>query len=210
MQKYNRVSILAKEVAERIGGAGGGSLALELQKHLPNEMKSFLQKVAQNQDYNPSVQAIAKMAKSLIVSGANAAGVSISDEHLEELLLRLRQFLIENYVVVPGLAKAIECRNLNKISKLTALSQELAESHLENQVEQTSFLAKSAKNFGAIAASGFGAGFGGSVWALVSEDISRNFMRDWKESYVSSFRGDADSCEFFPFRPQHGARELHI
>ena len=47
-------------------------------------------------------------------------------------------------------------------------SQQLAERRLGNQVPETIELARSARELGARAASAFGAGFGGSVWALVS------------------------------------------
>jgi len=49
-------------------------------------------------------------------------------------------------------------------------SQELTTTHLRNQVPETIFLAKAAREEGAIAASAFGAGFGGSVWALVPKE----------------------------------------
>ena len=47
-------------------------------------------------------------------------------------------------------------------------SQLLAEKLLGNQTPETVELARSARAIGAAAASAFGAGFGGSVWALVS------------------------------------------
>ncbi len=46
-------------------------------------------------------------------------------------------------------------------------SQEAAERWLGNQIPETIALARLARHVGATAASAFGAGFGGSVWALV-------------------------------------------
>ena len=47
-------------------------------------------------------------------------------------------------------------------------SQAATEQLLGNQVPETVWLAREARGLGAIAASAFGAGFGGSVWALVA------------------------------------------
>jgi galactokinase len=40
-------------------------------------------------------------------------------------------------------------------------------------------LARAAREHGALAASSFGAGFGGSVWALVDRDAADDFATRW-------------------------------
>eukprot|EP00466_Bigelowiella_natans_P005557 jgi/Bigna1/77131/fgenesh1_pg.46_\ len=59
-----------------------------------------------------------------------------------------------------------------------------------------------ARETGAHAASAFGAGFGGSVWALVDRDKVETFVVDWKKSYKARFgEKQADVAEFFSFDP---------
>ena len=55
----------------------------------------------------------------------------------------------------------------------------MAERLLGNQVPETISLASTARALGAAAASAFGAGFGGSVWALVPEADAHAFASDW-------------------------------
>ena len=62
--------------------------------------------------------------------------------------------------------------------KLVDESQVAAEELLGNQVPETISLAKHARALGAYAASAFGAGFGGSVWALVSRSEAEQFAGD--------------------------------
>jgi galactokinase len=50
---------------------------------------------------------------------------------------------------------------------------------------------------GAIAASAFGAGFGGSVWTMIQADAAPDFLNRWKEHYQQRFPARAASSEFF-------------
>ena len=76
-------------------------------------------------------------------------------------------------------------------------SQELTDKLLRNQVAETRFLAHSARKCGAIAASAFGAGFGGSVWALVDIDESGQFMRQWMLEYGAAYPERIRNAHFF-------------
>ena len=60
------------------------------------------------------------------------------------------------------------------------------------------FLAASARRLGAAAASAFGAGFGGSVWALVEKSQMKTFLVDWKAAYEKEFPQRAPAARFFP------------
>ena len=62
-----------------------------------------------------------------------------------------------------------------------------AEALLGNQVPETVALAASARQLGAAAASAFGAGFGGSVWALVPRADAEGFAAAWLERYTRDF-----------------------
>ena len=70
---------------------------------------------------------------------------------------------------------------------VSADSQLLAEALLGNQVPETVALAASARQLGAAAASAFGAGFGGSVWALVPRADAEGFAAAWLERYTRDF-----------------------
>ncbi len=48
-----------------------------------------------------------------------------------------------------------------------------------------------------VAASAFGAGFGGSVWALVRRDDVERFTACWEESYANRFPAHVDRATFF-------------
>ena len=67
---------------------------------------------------------------------------------------------------------------------------------LHNQTPETIFLAEQARTLGAIAASAFGAGFGGSVWALVERERASTFVGEWGREYGARFPGLANA-EFF-------------
>ena len=58
------------------------------------------------------------------------------------------------------------------------------------------FLARTARKLGAAAASAFGAGFGGAVWALVASAAADEFLRDWANSYAESLPERAGGAEF--------------
>src|SRR5262249_11007925 len=70
-----------------------------------------------------------------------------------------------------------------------------------NQTQETQFLAHSARKLGAIAASAFGAGFGGSVWALVNFIESQEFLDRWAEGYRREMPDVAGNAQFFTTLP---------
>ncbi|AXK47269.1 galactokinase [Brachybacterium saurashtrense] len=96
---------------------------------------------------------------------------------------RLDQFLVESAVLVPRAHAALREGDLDAFAAAVAVSQRLAETNLRNQVPQTTALVEQARLLGARAASAFGAGFGGSVWALVPEADADAFAADWMERY---------------------------
>jgi len=87
-------------------------------------------------------------------------------------------------------------------------SQAGAERGLGNQVAETIQLQRSARRLGAVAASAFGAGFGGSVWAMVPRNQADRFLRDWSAGYLSEFPEHRRAAEFFTTTPGRSAAEL--
>lgn len=118
-----------------------------------------------------------------------------------DLLDRFDQFYAENEEIVTPFARAIQERNWRAVATLADRSQHLTESQLKNQVPQTVYLARTARELGAIAASAFGAGFGGSVWALIPVANVTPFLADWKDRYATKYAEDAARSTFFATRP---------
>jgi galactokinase len=113
------------------------------------------------------------------------------------LLRRLEQFLDENERIIPAAALALTEGAMNTFGDLVDQSQHGAEKLLENQVPQTIGLARSARQCGAKAASAFGAGFGGSVWALVEAAWAADFLAAWAHRYRKEFPAEAQRSHFF-------------
>jgi galactokinase len=114
-----------------------------------------------------------------------------------DLVTRLDQFAAEALEIIPAAGDALERGDLNALGELVDRSERGAEVLLGNQVPETVHLARSARSLGAAAASAFGAGFGGSVWALVRRDDAERFSQCWEESYLTRFPEHADRATFF-------------
>ena len=113
-----------------------------------------------------------------------------------ELLARFDQFLDESEHIVPAAAEALARNDHAALGELAERSQAGAEHGLRNQVPETMELVRSARALGAVAASAFGAGFGGSVWSLVRSADAPAFREDWEKSYRRKFPG-AKTAECF-------------
>jgi galactokinase len=93
-------------------------------------------------------------------------GASIDGWPREALEARLEHFIREDARVLEAVA-AFRDGNASDVGKLAAASQRDAEHTLRNQMDRTVALTRLAVECGAFAARSFGAGFGGSVWAMV-------------------------------------------
>ncbi|MEK6769472.1 MAG: galactokinase family protein [Gemmatimonadota bacterium] len=121
---------------------------------------------------------------------------------------RLEQFQAECEEIIPAVGDALERGAVNAIGRLVDRSQALAERCLRNQVPETVALQRSARELGAVAASAFGAGFGGSVWALVREDYAEGFREQWASRYRGEFPEAGAKSEFFVTRAGPGVTRL--
>ncbi len=109
---------------------------------------------------------------------------AITDDDLWD---RFRQFEREVDHVLPTAVRAFASSDWTELGPVVAESQQMAQDWLRNQIPETKALVAAAKNAGAIAASSFGAGFGGAVWALVTRDAQDRFKRDWQTGYAASY-----------------------
>ena len=121
---------------------------------------------------------------------------------------RLDQLLEESRELVPKVGDLLAQQEIVAAGPLVDRSQELAETHLGNQIPETVTLARLARQFGAAAASTFGAGFGGSAWALVRSEDAESFRKRWAERYAEAFPHPTQRSRFFATRPGPAVVEL--
>lgn len=119
----------------------------------------------------------------------------------DELLDRVEQFRVENFEIIPAVSELLATGRIEEIGDLVDLSQQNAERFLGNQIDETVFLQSSAREIGAVAASAFGAGFGGSVYALVRPSEAEHFNSEWRRVYIERFPQHREASEFFITRP---------
>ncbi|MCY2924314.1 MAG: galactokinase [Planctomycetota bacterium] len=168
---YNRASLLAREVF-RVYKAASGAAAPSLGAALDNS------------------EEVAERVRATLRAARGAAFSS------EELLTRFEQFYRESCRVIPAAGDCLAAGDLPGLGRLVDESQAMTESLLGNQVRETVALASSARKLGAVAASAFGAGFGGSVWALVEGASAAKFLDEWKQAYLRQFPAHADAAAF--------------
>ncbi|TFG47877.1 MAG: galactokinase [Gemmatimonadales bacterium] len=113
----------------------------------------------------------------------------------EFLAGRFRQFVTESFEIIPAATRALEGGDLQQFGDLVDRSQLGAEEGLHNQVPETIHLTRRARALGAHAASAFGAGFGGSVWAMVDASEADRFGKQWIGEYRHAFPAAARRAE---------------
>ena len=130
-------------------------------------------------------EALASSADALDRLRAAVRRSAVPDWPAPDLERRLDHFVREDRRV-PQAVEAFRRSDANVLGRLSAESQADAETLLGNQVAETAVLVGSARKLGAFAASGFGAGFGGSVWALVERDAAPDFARRWhRDAFIA-------------------------
>ncbi len=125
------------------------------------------------------------------------AGVQHDEFTPRDLLSRFEHFVTENEQVIPAAGAALDRGDVECFGRWVDRSQHAAETLLGNQIPETVWLAASARELGAVAASAFGAGFGGSVWALVAVDRVDEFLAAWQRSYTERFPAHRQQATFF-------------
>lgn len=124
------------------------------------------------------------------------------------LAARLAQFKREVEVIVPSALEAFRNADAAALGRWAVESQQAAETALRNQVPETMFLARAAMASGAYAASAFGAGFGGAVWAICAADAADQVLAEWRETYARSHPSRAGKSEWLRLEPSDGMRWL--
>ena len=136
------------------------------------------------------------------------AGLLAAQPDGEQLLARLEQFTAECEQIIPAVGDLLERGEVSGLGSLVDRSQAGAERGLGNQVAETIHLQRSARRLGAVAASAFGAGFGGSVWAMVHTETTGSFLDGWRTEYLKEFPQHGQTAEFFTTRSGPSALRL--
>lgn len=175
-EKYNRASGLASNVLEVWNQETGRSdrhlaAALASSDDAANRLRGFLSRTSR------------------------------SDFSSMELGNRFEHFVAESEEVLPAAVRALADGDVERFGREVDRSQKLGEELLGNQVGQTVFLPKCARELGALAASAFGAGFGGAVWAMIEQDKAETFLADWQMRYKDAYPDEAGVGSFFLTRP---------
>eukprot|EP00927_Polykrikos_kofoidii_P019582 TRINITY_DN1916_c0_g1_i7.p1 TRINITY_DN1916_c0_g1~~TRINITY_DN1916_c0_g1_i7.p1 ORF type:complete len:520 (-),score=98.67 TRINITY_DN1916_c0_g1_i7:235-1794(-) len=121
---------------------------------------------------------------------------------------RFEQFFDESEVLVPKLAKALKDRDFPEIKNASSESHKKTVQNLRNTIPETAWLPQHALNLGAVGASAFGAGFGGSCWAIVRKIEAKSFLEKWKDAYLTKFPRWQESSLFFQMNTGPGAFQL--
>ncbi|WP_053334056.1 galactokinase family protein [Gemmatimonas phototrophica] len=148
---------------------------------------------------------LVEIPDSLRAAAERAADAEFSAGHL---VGRLGQFFDETFVIVPQAADALQREDFTEFGRLVDKSQAGAERALENQIAETVHLQRYARELGATAASAFGAGFGGAVWAMVPTVDAERFAAKWRERYLRVHHSASHRSLFFTTSPSPPAFEL--
>ena len=173
-ERYNRASLLVREILDRWTSATG------------RRDRTLAAALGSSAEASATLDAILDRDRS-------------GDGLTDPLRRRLDHFRLENDRVIPAALRALETSDLEAFGRVVDDSQAGAEQLLGNQVPETIALTRLARELGAVAASAFGAGFGGSVWALVPSDDVADFTAQWQRRYREAVpRQISDLAVFFP------------
>ena len=148
------------------------------------------------------------IADALAVDEDAVEGLRAVVAHSPELASRLRAFLTESEEIIPSATAALEMGDLVTFGGLSDLSQRNADQQLGNQLPETNRLQELARELGAHGSTSFGAGFGGSVWALTRTDDAEAFSSEWLARYTREFPDVEDRASVLVTRPGGPARRL--
>jgi galactokinase len=175
LAKYNRISALADEI-------------VRLWKSATNQSANSLTEIL-----NSAPDAEDRL-RGLLKDATYAAF------NPKELSKRLDHLVIENRLV-ESVPNRVCSATINEFGNLAIQSHRAADRLLKNQTAETNRLVELATRLGAYGASAFGAGFGGSVWAIVDSGASGAFLTDWQRAYEKDFPQTGKRATFFTMRP---------
>jgi galactokinase len=123
----------------------------------------------------------------------------------KSLFERAYQFFREREIIF----EAVEClkgRRMEAYGRLINESHDLSKKYLKNIAAEVDYLQQSANELGALGATGFGGGFGGSCYAVIQESRADNFIGQWREKYHRHFPQYRSLTQFDVYPQCSGAR----
>jgi len=136
----------------------------------------------------------------------NALKGSDSAQEGLDLPSRVRQFLLEERETTPRAFQGLVWRNLEAFGNAVSASHRASRRLLWNIAPEVDFLQKTALKLGAAGASGFGAGFGGSIFAVTRTGNAEEFASTWRQEYVKRYPKREKESAFFLAKPSPGIR----
>jgi galactokinase len=115
--------------------------------------------------------------------GALARDGALAELDLPEPLSARLEHFAEEDARVADASEALARGDVALVGELAKASHQAAARLLGNQVPETNALAAMARDLGAAAASAFGGGWGGSVWALIPRADAAGFLEHWLRAY---------------------------
>ncbi len=160
----------------------------------------------------------------------NCDGLDSDRITVRDLVVRFEQFFDESETIVGAAAEAFATRDYAALGRLVDDSHRFTVEKLRNTIPETAWLPRWARGIEeaaadggaageskaadgrvrALAASAFGAGFGGSCWALVAKADAEAFRTQWREAYEAQFptKPGGLTREFFVMSPGPGSFEV--
>ena len=145
--------------------------------------------------------------------GLGCDGLESDRITMDVLVQRFEQYFDESEDIVSSCCEHFDSKNYEALGTMVDSSHLFTVEKLKNTIPETAWLPRWARTAEgkALAASAFGAGFGGSCWALVNKDESEDFCKRWLNAYEKQFpakEGCGLTREFFVFAPGPGAFAL--
>ena len=195
LKDYNDAAMLARHAAQAANNDTPATLA------------SVVRRVASDLSVSPFDKKVREAIKTSIA--AKDDGTYKDDAPKGSLVRRFEQFFEESEVLVPKVGTAFNTTDGPALGLLVCRSQELTETHLRNTLEETEWLPAEARRLGCLAASAFGAGFGGSVWAIAGVKEAGTLLKRWEEAYAKAYPDRSEQARFFAMAsPGPGARSV--
>jgi len=153
------------------------------------------------QFYDENQIIVPAVAHAFASQNYNILGPMVDLSH--EQSVTLLQNTVPETAWLPRYARGLEHTTTTNTKQQSSCSLERPSSSSSPQLEEEPRVV-------ALAASCFGAGFGGSCWALVPTDKAVTFCHQWKHAYACQFPIDPNNYtnlprEFFVMRPGKGA-----
>ena len=146
-----------------------------------------------------------------IVEDARAATDARWLEKLDEgaedglcLADRVRQFMLEDQRHLPAALRAIAAKDNEGMGAALSRTHRASKRYLWNIAAEIDWLQRAAMRLGAAGASGFGAGFGGSILALTEARGARALAAEWEAEYEKRHPERSRDASFFVASPAPG------